>query len=98
MDSYHDFGASIRTTNDGGYIVAGNSWSYDSDVSVNYGSNDIWVIKLDAILDIEELMHGEKNLIKILNCMGQETEYKPNTPLIFVYSDGTTERVMKLEK
>jgi hypothetical protein len=95
--SYHDFGASIRATNDGGYILAGNAWSFDGDISVNYGSNDIWVIKFNPILEIEELIYGDKDLIKILNYMGQETVYKPNTPLIFIYSDGSRKRVMKLE-
>lgn len=95
--SYHDFGVSIRLTNDGGYIVAGNSWSFDGDVSVNYGSNDIWVVKLDPVAGLEELSQGNKTLIKIINFMGQETKYKPNTPLIFVYSDGSRERVMKIE-
>ncbi|MFT6501048.1 MAG: hypothetical protein ACJASQ_001158 [Crocinitomicaceae bacterium] len=96
--SYHDFGASVRVTNDGGYIVAGSSWSYDNDVSVNFGSNDIWVIKLNPILGVEELTDGGKKRVKILNFMGQETEYKPNTPLIFIYSDGSRERVMKIEE
>lgn len=96
--SYHDLGASIRATSDGGFIVAGNTWSFDEDVSVNYGSNDIWVIKLNPILGIEEIINGERKLLKIVNYIGQETEFKPNTPLIFIYSDGTTERVMKLEQ
>ena len=30
--------------------------------------------------------------------MGRETEFKTNTPLIFIYSDGTRERVMKIEE
>ena len=47
---------------------------------------------------IEELLQDEKELVKIVDFMGRETEYKPNTPLIFIYSDGTRERVMKLEE
>lgn len=46
---------------------------------------------------IEELLQKEKELVMILDFMGRETEFKPNTPLIFIYSDGTRERVMKLE-
>ena len=46
---------------------------------------------------IEELLQTEKELVKIVDFMGRETEYKPNTPLIFIYSDGTRKRVMKLE-
>jgi hypothetical protein len=47
---------------------------------------------------IEELLQSEKELVKIVDFMGRETEFKPNTPLIFIYSDGTRERVMKLEE
>lgn len=49
------------------------------------------------IIGIDELSHGEKKLIKIVDTMGRETEFKPNTLLIFIYSDGTIEKVMKLE-
>jgi hypothetical protein len=33
---------------DGGFVVVGTSSSSDGDLSVNYGSDDIWVVKLDA--------------------------------------------------
>ena len=46
---------------------------------------------------IEELLQKEKELVMILDFMGRETEFKPNTPLIFIYSDGTRERVMEIE-
>lgn len=48
-------------------------------------------------LGIEELLQKDKELVKITDLMGREIEYQPNTPMIFIYSDGTTERVMKLE-
>ena len=38
---------SIQQTNDGGYIVAGHSWSNDGDVLVNNGLADCWILKLD---------------------------------------------------
>jgi hypothetical protein len=38
-----------------------------------------------------------KNLIQILDMMGRETTFKPNTPLIYVYDDGTTEKVFTIE-
>jgi polyhydroxybutyrate depolymerase len=48
---------------------------------------------------VSEFSNSElKDLIKIIDLMGRETELKFNTPLIFIYSDGTRERVMKLEE
>ena len=38
-----------------------------------------------------------KYLIKILDMMGRETTFKPNTPLIYVYDDGSTEKVFTIE-
>mgnify|MGYP001590373999 CR=1 FL=1 len=38
-----------------------------------------------------------KSLVRIVDMLGRETEYKPNTVLIYLYSDGTTEKVFKVE-
>lgn len=46
---------------------------------------------------LDELLHAEKTLLKIIDLTGRETEFRPNTPLIFIYSDGTRERVMEIE-
>ena len=46
---------------------------------------------------IYELTSGEKALVKIVDLMGRETDFKPNTPLIFIYSDGTAIRVMEMK-
>ena len=46
--SNHDKARSIDQTSDGGFIVAGNTWSTDGDVSNNDGSDDFWVVKLDS--------------------------------------------------
>jgi hypothetical protein len=39
---------SIDQTTDGGYIVAGYSYSIDGDVSGNHGNDDYWILKLDG--------------------------------------------------
>lgn len=44
-----DRGNTIIQTSDGGYAILGHSASNDFDVSQNAGSNDYWIIKLDAI-------------------------------------------------
>jgi hypothetical protein len=44
---------SIQQTTDGGYVVAGYTYSNDGDVSGNHGGRDFWVVKLDASGNIQ---------------------------------------------
>ena len=44
-----DLGMSINKTNDGGYIISGNTQSNDGDVSGNHGAGDAWVLKINNI-------------------------------------------------
>ena len=44
----NDYAQSIQQTSDGGFIVAGSTFSNDGDVSGNHGSADFWVIKLNS--------------------------------------------------
>ena len=48
-----DFAKSINQTSDGGYIVAGCTFSNDSNVSGNHGARDGWIIKLDSVGNIQ---------------------------------------------
>lgn len=50
-------------------------------------------------LSISDLSSTETTieLVKIVDLMGRETEFKPNTALIYVYSDGSTEKVFVVE-
>jgi len=41
-----DRGQEIINTSDGGYAIIGSSKSQDGDVSLNYGFNDFWVLKI----------------------------------------------------
>ncbi|MDR3273636.1 MAG: T9SS C-terminal target domain-containing protein [Flavobacteriaceae bacterium] len=50
--SYEDY-ASICQTSDGGYIVAGSTYSNDGDVSGNHGGKDGWVVKLNPSGEID---------------------------------------------
>lgn len=52
----------------------------------------------EVSIDIIEFNKKERTLVKVLDFMGRETNYKPNTPLIFIYSDGTRERILKIEQ
>ena len=46
---------------------------------------------------LEELSNTPKQLVKITDLIGRETTSKPNTPLIYIYSDGTAEKVFKMD-
>jgi gliding motility-associated-like protein len=46
--SLADFGFDARETADGGYIMAGSTFSTDGDVSENEGFYDYWIVKVDA--------------------------------------------------
>lgn len=49
-------------------------------------------------LSIEQIELAEKQeLIRIVNLLGQEVEYTPNTVLIYQYADGTSEKVFTIE-
>jgi len=43
-----DVASSVEQTMDGGFIVAGRSTSNDNNVTVNHGSSDYWLVKLDS--------------------------------------------------
>ncbi len=47
-----DVAHSIQQTSDGGYIVAGYTWSNDGDVSENHGNLDYWIVKLNSLGNI----------------------------------------------
>ena len=46
-------------------------------------------------LGIEELNTNTRKVVKMVDYLGRETEFKANTPLIYIYSDGTTEKVFR---
>ena len=39
----------IQKTNDGHYIIAGNTVSSDGDVIITHGGSDAWVVKIDDL-------------------------------------------------
>ena len=51
--SLNEESRSIQQTADGGFVIAGYSFSNDFDVSNNNGLNDIWILKLDKAGNLE---------------------------------------------
>ncbi len=51
--SQQDTAYCIQPTSDGGYIMVGDTFSNDGDVTDNRGSGDVWVVKLSEVGAIE---------------------------------------------
>ena len=73
----------------GGYTVTlVNSVVCDSIVNLNL------TVTTTAISDI---VNSKSNLVKITDMLGQETPYRRNTPLFYIYDDGTVEKRIVIE-
>ena len=65
-----------------------NSVGCDSIVNLN--------LTIISSTSIEENNYN-KELIKITNILGQEIPYRKNTPLFYIYNDGTVEKKIIIE-
>jgi hypothetical protein len=63
----NEYAASIKSTADGGLIIAGTTSSNDQDVSGLHGGSDMWLVKVDAT--------GKIQWQKCLGGTGYETAY-----------------------
>jgi len=65
-----------------------NSVGCDSIVNLNL------TVTTTGILDIA---NNKNNLVKITDMLGQETPYRKNTPLFYIFDDGTVEKRIVIE-
>ena len=70
---------------------------------INSGLNQIQILGnqshpcMTSIDDFDKpLDKPVRELVKILDFIGRETIFKPNVPLIYLYNDGTAEKVIKM--
>ena len=49
-------------------------------------------VDLNTPTGIDNFVVENKRLIKIVDLLGRETEFKPNTVLFYLFSDGTIEK------
>ena len=73
------------------WTVANSSIDFQTTFSADCNNNNC-----SSVVGIEELSNTPKQLVKIVDVIGRETTFKPNTPLIYIYSDGKTEKVFKM--
>jgi len=86
MDPWFNEGYTISTYN---WVVNGQggsgTWTHSQTLSS---------INTAGILDIPE---NKGNLLRITDMLGQETSYRRNTPLFYIYDDGTVEKRIVIE-
>jgi Leucine-rich repeat (LRR) protein len=80
----------------------GSTLSISGDYSVNLinsiGCDSLVNLNLTVTTtEISEIVNNKSNLIKITDMLGQETPYKRNTPLFYIYDDGTVEKRIVIE-
>ncbi|MDX2360810.1 MAG: hypothetical protein QNK23_08395 [Crocinitomicaceae bacterium] len=93
----------IKLDNSGNIFLCGSfSETCDLDPSVgtvSYTSNgdfDSFACKLQSVVSINELELSQKKLVKIVDYLGRECEPVYNQPLIYIFEDGSTQRVYKV--
>ena len=71
-----------------------------SDTAINsVGCDSIAYLNLtiNNISDVLDITDHTRNLVKITNVLGRETLYRRNTPLFYIYDDGTVEKKIVVE-
>lgn len=68
----------------------------DDDFALFNPSGEDCEYKLNS-LSIEKLNPTPKTLVKIIDQLGKPAEYKPNTLLFYIYSDGSSEKIFRVE-
>jgi hypothetical protein len=69
-------------------FINGNANGCDSTAYLNL------TVAITGVLDIT---NTEKTIVKITDMLGQETPYRRNTPLFYIYDDGTVEKRIVIE-
>ncbi len=67
---------------------------------ISSGLNQIQIIGNQSdpcISSVNEFDSQQKELVKIFDILGRETNFKPNVPLLYIYDDGTVQKKIVLE-
>jgi len=91
-----DWGYSVQQTSDGGYIISGITEIIHEAVYA------ISLIKTDNNGNVTStfnipIPNANKKLQKVVDILGKETTPKTNTPLFYIYDDGTVEKRIVIE-
>jgi hypothetical protein len=79
--------------------INSNDYFYELQVDNSIFANSFY----DLNVSVENIepgindLNSSKQLINIVDVLGRETPFKPNTPLLYIYDDGTVERKMTIK-
>lgn len=61
--SGEDVARAVRPTSDGGFIIAGKTYSFDGDIDTNKGYSDAWLLKIDSMGNLlwQKTIGGSQN-------------------------------------
>ena len=94
----HDMGASVDNIISGGYIVGGVISGCPTPEN-NMGN--LYIVRTDGNGNITStkniLENTNKTLIKVIDILGRESNQERNTPLFYIYDDGTVEKKIIIE-
>ncbi len=94
IDPANNIGLCVLTNGEGDALYICDEL-YDYSLSLNPTTSIIPNCSTTGTID--EVAAGPKELIKVVDILGRETLDKANTLLIHVYSDGSTNRVFRME-
>ena len=77
--------------------IAATSWTDPGSYNFDSGIEFREYCDNSCSTGLSELSLNRQYPVKITDLLGRESEDKPNTTLIYIYSDGTTEKVYRIE-
>ena len=77
---------------EGGGIIANDLSPNGNNGSITGAIYDTDTPPVNCHAGVSELNNTTKQLVKIVDVLGRETPFKQNTPLLYIYNDGTVER------
>ena len=71
-------------------------WCIVTDVNGCMGDTAFYEV-INIVSVVNETINPDRKIIKITDILGQETPYRRNTPLFYIYDDGTVEKRIVIE-